>query len=195
MYQDKTLLPREVIRLAALGTLASRAMSYAELANEVRHFVSRIAGPSLDLMGTSIELLRYEGLVSPLDMSSIVEGTPLEITDAGRAELHALLCSAVRGPLNDVNKLVLALKIRFLHLLDGDDQRGQVEMMIEACETELARLVDLRRRHEGAEGHLNEWLDHDIELVGRRHDWLRDFRARLDVAAAAPGGRRTAARN
>lgn len=195
MYQDKTLLPREVIRLAALGTLASRGMSYAELANEVRHFVSRIAGPSLDLMGTSIELLRYEGLVSPLDMSSIVEGTPLEITDAGRAELHALLCSAVRGPLNDVNKLVLALKIRFLHLLDGDDQRGQVEMMIEACETELARLVDLRRRHEGAEGHLNEWLDHDIELVGRRHDWLRDFRARLDVAAAAPGGRRTAARN
>lgn len=195
MYQDKTLLPREVIRLAALGTLASRGMSYAELANEVRHFVSRIAGPSLDLMGTSIELLRYEGLVSPLDMSSIVEGTPLEITDAGRAELHALLCSAVRGPLNDINKLVLALKIRFLHLLDGDDQRGQVEMMIEACETELARLVDLRRRHEGAEGHLNEWLDHDIELVGRRHDWLRDFRARLDVAAAAPGGRRTAARN
>ena len=195
MYQDKTLLPREVIRLAALGTLASRGMSYAELANEVRHFVSRIAGPSLDLMGTSIELLRYEGLVSPLDMSSIVEGTPLEITDAGRAELHELLCSAVRAPLNDVNKLVLALKIRFLHLLDGDDQRGQVEMMIEACETELARLVDLRRRHEGAEGHLNEWLDHDIELVGRRHDWLRDFRARLDVAAAAPGGRRTAARN
>ncbi len=85
MYQDKTLLPREVIRLASLGTLASRAMSYAELANEVRHFVSRIAGPSLDLMGTSIELLRYEGLVSPLEMSSIVEGTPLEITDAGRA--------------------------------------------------------------------------------------------------------------
>ncbi len=195
MYQDKTLLPREVIRLAALGTLASRAMSYAELANEVRHFVSRIAGPSLDLMGTSIELLRYEGLVSPLDMSSIVEGTPLEITDAGRAELHALLCSAVRAPLNDVNKLVLALKIRFLHLLDGDDQRGQVEMMAEACETELARLVDLRRRHEGSEGHLNEWLDHDIELVGRRHDWLRDFRARLDVAAAAPGTRRTVAHN
>ena len=195
MYQDNTLLPREVVRMAALGTLASRAISYAELANEVRHFISRIAGPSLDLMGTSIELLRYEGLVSPLDMSSIVEGTPLEITDAGRAELHALLCSAVRAPLNDVNKLVLALKMRFLHLLDGDDQRNQVEMMIEACETELARLVDLRDRHDGAEGHLNEWLDHDIDLLRRRQDWLRDFRARLDVAVAAPGGHRAASQN
>ena len=74
MYQDNTLLPREVIRMAALGTLAGRAVSYAELANEVRHFVSRIAGPSLDLMGTSIELLRYEGLVSPMDMYSAVDG-------------------------------------------------------------------------------------------------------------------------
>jgi DNA-binding PadR family transcriptional regulator len=195
VYQDKSLLPREVIRLAALGTLAVQPISYAALANEVRHFISRIAGPSLDLMGTSIELLRYEGFVTPLDTSSIVEGTPLEITDAGRAELKELLCSAVRAPLNDVNKLVLALKIRFLHILDADEQRGQAEMMIEACETELARLVDLGHRHEGTEGYFKEWLDHDIGLVESRLEWLRDFRARLDVAAAESGTRRAGGQN
>ncbi len=179
MYQDNSLLPREAIRLAALGILATEPMSYAALANEIRHFASRIAGPSFDLMGTSIELLRYEGLVEPLDTASIVDGTPLAITPAGQDELHQLLCSAVRAPLNDINKLVLALKFRFLHLLDADERRSQAEMMIEACETELARLVDLRGRHSGGDGFLTDWLDHDIGLVETRLDWLRDFSNRV----------------
>ncbi len=179
MYQDNSLLPREAIRLAALGILATENMSYAELATEVRHFTSRIAGPSLDLMGTSIELLRYEQLIEPLDTSSIVDGSALNITDAGRQELHQLLCSAVRAPLNDVNKLVLALKFRFLHLLDARDQSAQADMMIEACETELARLVDLRDRHKNGDGFLAEWLDHDIGLVETRLNWLHGFCERI----------------
>ena len=67
--------------------------------------------------------------------------------------------------------------------------------LAETLNAELARLIDLRNRHEGAEGHLNEWLDHDIDLLRRRQDWLRDFRARLDVAVAAPGGHRAASQN
>ncbi len=181
MYQDNSLLPREAIRLAALGILATEPMSYAALANEIRHFASRIAGPSFDLMGTSIELLRHEGLLEPLDTASIVDGTPLTITPAGRDELHQLLCSAVRAPLNDINKLVLALKFRFLHLLDADERRSQAEMMIEACETELARLVDLRGRHSDGDGFLTDWLDHDIGLVETRLDWLQDFRDRIEA--------------
>ncbi|MHA1107700.1 MAG: hypothetical protein ACTSQV_01150 [Alphaproteobacteria bacterium] len=180
MYQDNTLLPREAIRLAALGILATRKMSYAALANEVRHFASRIAGPSLDLMGTSIELLRYEGLIDPLDTSSIVDGTPLAITESGHEELRQLLCSAVRAPLNDVNKLVLALKFRFMHLLDSEDQRNQVAMMIEACETDLARLVDLRASHQDDDGFLTDWLDSDIGLVEARLDWLQKFNSRIE---------------
>lgn len=180
MYQDNSLLPREAIRLAALGILATEPMSYAALANEIRHFASRIAGPSFDLMGTSIELLRYEGLVEPLDTTSIVDGTPLAITPDGRDELHQLLCSAVRAPLNDINKLVLALKFRFLHLLDADDRRSQTAMMIEASETELARLVDLRGRHSGGEGFLTDWLDHETGLLETRLDWLQDFNGRIE---------------
>ncbi|MBL6864230.1 MAG: hypothetical protein ISQ90_05520, partial [Rhodospirillales bacterium] len=69
MYSDNTLTPRESIRLCALGILAGRKldglnkMTYDELVESVRHFVSRVTGPSLDLMGDSIELLKFEGLI------------------------------------------------------------------------------------------------------------------------------------
>ena len=76
MYQDNSLLPREAVRLAALGILANSPRTYAALAAEVRNFASRIAGPSLDLMGTSIELLRHEGLIEPAN------GADADLTDA-----------------------------------------------------------------------------------------------------------------
>ncbi len=50
MYRDNSLIPSEAIRLLALGILAGGDKSYAELAGEVRHFVSHITGPSLELV-------------------------------------------------------------------------------------------------------------------------------------------------
>ena len=44
MYRDNSLIPSEAIRLLALGILAGGDKSYAELAGEVRHFVSHITG-------------------------------------------------------------------------------------------------------------------------------------------------------
>ena len=38
MFRDKSLMPKEAIRLAALGLLGHGPMRYGELANEVRHF-------------------------------------------------------------------------------------------------------------------------------------------------------------
>src|SRR3546814_389625 len=64
MYRDNTLIPSEAVRLLALGLLATRSMSYAELAREVRHFTGRIMGPSLDLVGAPLEVLKVEGLVA-----------------------------------------------------------------------------------------------------------------------------------
>ena len=54
MYSDNSLLPRETVRLAALGALTMGEMRYGALASNVRHFISRLAGPSLELMGSSI---------------------------------------------------------------------------------------------------------------------------------------------
>ncbi len=177
MYSDNTLLPRETVRLAALGVLTLGEMRYGALAGDVRHFISRLAGPSLELMGSSIELLRHEGLVEPADEDG--DDPLLRITEAGRIELRALLSAAVRPPFNDLNKLGLALKMRFLHLLDEAARRDQADLLIEACRTELARLVDLRGAHHDELGHLIDWLDHDISLVESRLAWLEDLRATL----------------
>ena len=39
MFSDNSLLPKETIRLAALGILSENPMIYADLANAVRQFV------------------------------------------------------------------------------------------------------------------------------------------------------------
>jgi DNA-binding PadR family transcriptional regulator len=178
VYQDNSLLPREAIRLAALGILAGGPVAYARLAAEVRHFASRIAGPSPELMGTSIELLVCEGLIAHDGLTDGEEAT-LILTDEGREELHRLLHAGVRAPFTDVNKLILALKFRFLHLLPAADRKVQVAMTAEAFETELARLVDLRATHAGDPGYLVDWLDHEIAQGEARLTWLDDLEARL----------------
>lgn len=176
MYNDNSLLPREAIRLAALGILAGAPMPYAQLAAEVRHFASRIAGPSPELMGTSIELLVCEGLIAH---DGEGDDAPLVLTADGREELDRLLHAGVRAANTDVNKLILALKFRFLHLLPAADRAVQVALTAEACESELARLVDLRAAHADDPGHLAAWLDFEIAQGEDRLAWLRDFAAKL----------------
>jgi hypothetical protein len=82
MFRDKTLIPAEAIRLAALGMLAEGPRAYGALAGDVRHFASRIMGPSLDLLGPSLELLRHEGL-AVAEGSGERSATTLRITSAG----------------------------------------------------------------------------------------------------------------
>jgi len=173
MYADNTLTPKEAIRLCALGTLTAGPMRYGELAEAIRHFISRILGPSLEMMGTSIELLKYEGLVT------ITEGDGdqalLGITEEGRAELHTLLTTNIRAAATEMNKLIIALKFRFLHLLDKNEQKIQADCLIEVCENELARLDDLREHHASEPGHLRSWLDHDILQLEANLTWLKSF--------------------
>ncbi len=184
MYTDNTLTPREAVRLCALGTLASGSvandsMSYDDLVHAVRHFVSRVTGPSLELMGESIELLRYEGLVEAEDNAD--ETNPaLTITNSGKEVLDTLLRANIRAGSSDLNELVIALKFRFLHQLPPAEQINQIDLMLEVCESELARFEDLRRHHEGDPGHLTRWLDHDISRNESRLDWLTEFKSKLE---------------
>ncbi len=179
MYADNTLTPKEAVRLCALGTLALGPQRYGALAHGIRHFVGRVMGPSLDVMGPSIELLRYEGLIEPPAGAGAADDAELRITEAGRDELRALLTANVRATATEFNKLVLALKFRFLHLLDKDEQRAQADLLVEACENELARLDDLRQHHADDAGYLVAWLDHDIRLLESRLAWLEDLRDTL----------------
>ena len=180
MFSDNTLTPKEAIRLCALGTLALAPLSYSELATSIRHFVSRIQGPSLDMMGSSIELLKYEGLVEAIDGVGMEDDATLALTETGRSELKTLLTANVRAAATELNKLVVALKFRFLHLLDPANREAQAALLIDVTEKELARLEDLRAHHgaeeAGADGFLADWLDHDIDLLSQRLAWLTQFK-------------------
>lgn len=179
MFSDNTLTPKEAIRLCALGTLALEPVRYAALANAIRHFVSRLIGPSLDVMGSSVEMLKYEGLVEAVDGVGMEDDATFAITAEGREELRNLLTARIRTGATELNKLLFALKFRFLHLLEADDQRLQADLLVEVCDSELARLDDLRQNHAGGAGHLTDWLDHDIGQLEVRLSWLKDFRDRL----------------
>ncbi|MCG8508452.1 MAG: hypothetical protein MI741_04420 [Rhodospirillales bacterium] len=176
MYADNTLTPKEAIRLCALGTLALGPCRYAALANAVRHFTGHMLGPSLDLMGTSIELLKYEGLIESDGGEAEPDGTELRINHAGREELRKLLTAGLRSGAAELNKLIVALKFRFLHLLDADDQAAQADLLVEVCENELARLDDLRQYHADDDGFVIAWLDHEIGQAEARLAWLESFR-------------------
>lgn len=175
MYRDQSLLPKEAVRLAALGCLLKDGpMSYADLALAVRHFVSRIVGPSLEMLGPSLETLRHEGLIAAANGGKVSDNTTLTLTDDGRAEFETLLCARIRVPASDsLSRLVLALKMRFLHTLDPAKQAEQGALLTDAYESELARLEDLHRHHAGEEGHLPAWLEHQASLIRAELAWVQ----------------------
>tara|TARA_B100000686_G_scaffold304125_1_gene341520 strand:- start:556 stop:1008 length:453 start_codon:yes stop_codon:yes gene_type:complete len=150
-------------------------MSYAKLASSVRHFQDRIQGPSLDVLGSSIELLKYEGLV---DESECEDGPILTITKEGQRELRFLLTARMRPGATDLNKLIIALKFRFLHLLAPKEQKLQIEIMLETVEIEIARLQDLRDTHEKDTGYLLTWLDQELSVLKVQLKWLENFATR-----------------
>lgn len=172
MYSDRTLTPKEAARLCVLGTLSSGPLPYSKIATSARHFIERILGPSLDVMGTSIELLKFEGLVQPIDGEGFRDDATLEMTSQGREELLNLLMAPVRAQSNDMNSLITALKFRFLHLLPADDQVDQVDTLLEAAEKERARLNDLRTTFGNDGSYLLPWLDRQIDELDGRISWL-----------------------
>ena len=175
MYRDNTLIPTEAIRLAALGCLVENNRPHGELAGELRYFIAHLIGPSLDLLGTSIDLMCFEGLVAPADAAAgawvgpndVDETTVLKITDAGRSAFKALMASNVRAPVNDVTRLIVALKLRFLPLLSDDERVDQLDALAEMCEQELVRLRDLQGAY--SDGILGRWLKDEIDALAARH--------------------------
>ena len=172
MYKDNSLVPSEAVRLAALGLLAKRPRVYADLARDIRHFTARIVGPSLDLLGPSLELLKVEGLIETADPKAPHDSQIVRLTKDGEIELHRLMNANLRGPMGEVNKLIVALKLHFLDLLTPEQRRQQLEMLMEVCDRELIRLTDLRANHTDSDSVLIPWLDHEIGEVKDRRDWF-----------------------
>jgi len=173
MFTDNTLTPKEAVRLCALGILADGPSSYASLAAEVRHFVSHIIGPSLDVMGQSVELLKYEGLVDVSGVEDARDEEILTISELGRSELKALLLANLRHGATELNKLIVALKFRFMHTLSDEDRAHQVDMLIDMFENEQVRLETLNATHADDHGYLGTWLEREMVEVESRITWLK----------------------
>lgn len=179
MYNDRTLIPTEVIRLCALGTLTVAPMRYADLAREVRTFTARLSGPSLDMMGTSIQLLRTEGLIEAIDAKKGGDDPTLRLTEDGEAELRDLLLANLRSPLDDLSRIVFALKLRFLHALDREAALEQIDRMIEISEDDQRRREETRARYQDEPGLFAEWLDTDVQRANDRIVWLLSLKDRI----------------
>lgn len=178
MFADNTLTPREAVRLCALGVIAQggdAGRRYADVARDVRHFITRITGPSLDLLAPSLELLVCEGLVERRDGSGIEDNATLCLTAEGGQAFVDLMTAQVR-PTSDLSKLVTALKFWFLPLLAPETRALQVDILLDTCETELARLEDLRAGLGEADHGLLPWLDLEIMQARTRLDWLEVHR-------------------
>src|SRR3546814_4462909 len=132
------------------------------LARSGRQFTGGIMCPSFDLEGVSCERLKDECRVENRSNASkpdtVNDGDDpesddpesddreLTVTPEGLAELRRLLSANVRPQISDLNKLIVALKMRFLHLMEPAERRVQAELLHEICERELARLIDLDRK-------------------------------------------------
>jgi DNA-binding PadR family transcriptional regulator len=172
MYKDNSLVPSEAVRLAALGLLAKAPRAYADLAREIRHFAQRIVGPSLELLGPSLELFKVAGLIEAQNPKVPHDAQIMLLTESGRAELRRLMTASLRGPMGEVNKLIIALKLHFFETLSPEERRIQAEVLEEACERELTRLMDLRSHHAESGGLLIDWLDHEISEIESRRAWF-----------------------
>ncbi len=165
MFRDRSLVPSQAVRLLALGLLAEIGRSYADLASEVRRATGLLIGPSLDLLAPPLELLRIEGLAKE-------DGERLFLTNAGWEDLRHLLDAPLRQGASDLQRLVVALKIRFLPVMETNQRLLQMEALIEDAEREQARLaalIDTTAQHSD----FDAWLALEQAQSHDRLAWLR----------------------
>ena len=164
----------EMRRYCAPGACRHRSLT--------EHFGQHYEPPNDNDCGAcDVCLGETEGLVEATDQGETPGDAMLRLTQAGRDELQALLGASVRLPSNDFNKLIVALKLKFLDALDPAERAEQADALVEMREAELARLTDLRAAHDGDDGHFARWLDHDIVQIEADLAWFRQLREELRV--------------
>ncbi len=175
---DPALLPSRAMRLAALGALALRDRDYASLVQEVHELALAVVGPTPEAFGPSLELLRYEGLITGGEEG---HGT-VSITPEGREEFVRLLTTRLRHPSGEFNRLWVALKLRFLPQLPPAQQATELSRLCVLFEHEIERLSELRRNALTEDGYIGAWIDFEIAENGARLAWCRSLALRLDHA-------------
>ena len=173
MERKIALSPKHALRLNALGTLLQVGPKrYAELSSEIREFTTYLTGPWAAIAGSSLEVLRFDGLVRAVEGAGMTDNAVLEITDEGRDEFVTLMSAPLGASEPGLHRLFITLKIRFLHLLDPPRRDGEVAALAAYHQNQLDRLTELRQRPGMEDGHLVAWLDCEIDHLARVMDWL-----------------------
>src|SRR6202000_2650114 len=123
-----------------------------------------------------LELFKVEGLIETQDPKAPHDAQMMALTEAGRDELRRLMTANLRGPMGEVNKLIIALKLHFFETLSPEEQRLQAEMLEETCDRELTRLTDLRQHHAEESGFHVGQIVHEIAEIKSRRDWFKRLR-------------------
>jgi hypothetical protein len=186
MLRDHSLAPAEALRLVALGMLAEAPRRYGDLAAEIRHLTSHIIGPSIELMGSSLELLRYEGLVEAIEGQGMADNALLGLALRGREVLMTLLRAPLNAPGSQFNRLFLVLKLRFLDLLSGAERARQIALIAGWYRSELARIEELRGHDASSGGLLLPWLEQEAAQIRAHLAWLDAASAEAEPATADP---------
>ncbi|MFM8680587.1 MAG: hypothetical protein ACKOGH_13430 [Alphaproteobacteria bacterium] len=139
-FPDGTLLPQEAARLCALGLLREGARPLAALARETHRLVSFHLGASLDAAGESIAALPALGLARAEASPGAAPGDAvLHATQAGEAELRALLASPPAPMGGELGRAVASLKLRFAGALPDGERRAMLVALVGAARADLAR--------------------------------------------------------
>lgn len=172
--RERGLVPKAALRLAALGTLWEGEKRYADVALEAREFVARFSSPAPEILSTSIELLKLEGLIEEIVVpggcrsDEVGESNPLlRITESGVTALASLLKAPLNPKMSDITRLAVALKLRFVHALSPAERAEEVaglQAMYEAERERLATLLAAERNRPTARL-LCEWLTAEIRLI------------------------------
>ena len=173
MYRDRSLQPGETVKLIALGLLIEAPRTYADLANDIRYFTARIVGPSLDLLGSSLEILRLEGWIAPQENKAKENRDntgPISLTDSGYEQFLSLMNAPLRIPLNDSNRLALLTKLRFLSYLPEETRLDQIDLIEELVEKEQAWNAELAR--DFPQTALGAWVEMESRDLSAKRAWL-----------------------
>ena len=97
------------------------------------------------------------------------------MTASGRAALSRLLLAPLKIQGSELNRLVVALKLRFLDQLSAADRADQLDLLADALTGERARLADLKAATDAASP-LGSWLDLELQQIDAKIAWCERLR-------------------
>lgn len=196
---SESVTPKVAQRLCALGELLMRGpQRYSVLSQNVRGFITQVTGPNPQLAQSPLELLRFDGLVEDIgsgDHRGIGHGGDghggdgnggdgnggdgdtadealFQVTAEGRDAFRNLMMQG-KAATSEITRLMMMMRLRFLHLLPTDDQAALLQSLIQQFDLEGQRLQALRDYIGDEPGSLPGWLDHYIGQQRDRMRWLR----------------------